>query len=172
VKKDIKKMMESLDFLGISNYAPMSSRIQLSEFENGAIIFEKELAILGINLTTLRKKNPKLVFTYSELGIGGGFRFFDNKAKTPSEAAATPNAGITYQYSKTTDPWATPQMTAFKHHYYKQLVAWRQASRTYRVDHVNLWNVASWDHLGVYSEEYRDDVVVKIVKAWNDRCIR
>lgn len=174
-RQSIQKLLRKADYIGISNYAPLTHAVHTYEFQNGILIFNKELQALGISVNDLYNTRSRFSIHYAEIGIGGGTQ--DNvPARNTTEAAASPYAGILGPYDLRTDPWKSNAMTMFKRLYYKQLIKWcsQNTGPDFHVSHVNLWNVASWDHLGIYHESstdtgsYRDMVVSKMLKDWND----
>lgn len=172
--KGARVLVENVDFVGISGYSKVTPELATNEFQYAAFVFEKELRMFGIDLRKVISK-PGVEFHYSEFGIGGA-SCSRVVAKTVEEVGKCPYYGIHDQYNASTDPWKNPALRDYVVKYYKQAVRWaaQGTGPEFKVSQIYVWNVASWDVMGIYhysysrDGSYKNDEVIKIVKQWND----
>lgn len=87
-------------------------------------------------------------------------------------------------YTRKLDPWrlflpynVAVGTRAFMHEWWEAAALWlaRKGGPTWRVDHVFMWNLNSWDLLGVHMESttkegsYRDEAVYRTIRGHNLR---
>lgn len=65
-------------------------------------------------------------------------------------AAKQPWAGIAGTYEASRDPWQRGDLAAFRREFYQNTMRWLSSpgSRTYPVNEVFVWGMASWDMFG------------------------
>lgn len=91
---------------------------------------------------------------YSEYGLGGGTSPAGNRrAYSAEQAAHTPFYGMFGPYVKLEDPWSnSAAVRDYMHSFYRRTLQWlRQGGGpTYPIHACFLWNLGSWDVLGIY----------------------
>lgn len=171
-------LMNNIDFLGISSYPEVTPELTTSEFQGSAFILEGELRMMGIEIQEVLRMNPNMEFHFSEFGIGGA-GCDSQLAPNVASAGRCPFFGVFEQYKEKTDPWKSLEMKTYLAKYYTRAVQWAAAGTgpTFKVSQVYVWNVASWDAMGIYHDStsisgtYRNMDVVRVVKDWNDKGI-
>lgn len=92
-------------------------------------------------------------------------------ASNPAWAAKQPWAGIAGNYDASRDPWKRGDLAGFRREFYQKTMQWLSSPgmKTYPVNEVFVWGMASWDMFGVYRESmyYRDQSVVQEAAAYN-----
>jgi hypothetical protein len=68
--------------------------------------------------------------------------------------AKQPWAGISGTYEASRDPWKRSDLAAFRREFYQKTMQWLASpgSRTYPVNEVFVWGMASWDMFGIYPD--------------------
>ena len=92
---------------------------------------------------------------YNEFGCGGGASVSgDAPARTVEDAEAYPFFGVYGPYTRKLDPWRNylpagvlSGTRQYQQRWYAAACLWllRKGGPTWRVDHVFLWNLNSWD---------------------------
>lgn len=170
-------LLSSLNFLGISAYAPLDLDFSQNALQNSAFNFVSEMSkALNTNMDRLIRQHG-IEIHYVEFGVGGG-QDAQGQAPTqdPSEAAKKPWAGVFGPYSKSKDPWTlTPSVGNFMRSYYDKVLGWlgEGSGPTYQIKACHLWSQSSWDVLGIYPESttyegsYLDPTVARKVQLHN-----
>lgn len=174
---DIAQLLNDIDFLGMSSYPTTSAFPSPSDFGNAARALASEFTLFHFDLLAW-SNNPAKEFHFSEFGVGG--KACDGRvATTPDMAVACPFYGIEGDFKAITNPWGPTHMQSWLGSYYGQLATWASQGTgpDIKVTAIYVWNVASWDVMGIYHAStsvegsYKSDAVVRIVKKWNDHKI-
>lgn len=168
---DIQQMFKGMDFVGMSSYPSMSEIDNVLNFANGVRTLAKEFLIVGVDISKFPTQGISLHF--SEFGIGGASCDGNNfVATTPEKAMLCPWFGVHGPFQRETNPWQSAAMKKFQTYYYQQLSRWVEdgTDKTFPIDAIYIWNVASWDVAGIYKDSssvngtYRNEAVVEILK--------
>jgi len=99
------------------------------------------------------------------------------QAPNPNWAAKQPWAGITYagSYDPSRDPWKRGDLAQFRREFYTKTMQWLSSPgiRTYQVNEIFVWGMASWDLFAIYPEtsssagSYRDSGLVAEIGKHN-----
>jgi hypothetical protein len=170
----VYKLLNSIDFLGMSSYPITSVIPALDDFQTGVFPLADEFRMLGVDFAKLVNR-PNFELHFSEFGNGGA-SCSGGPATTPSAAVGCPYFGIFGDFQSVTNPWASTQMKDFITKYYQQATRWASGGTgpTFKVTNVYIWNVASWDVTGIYHSSYNEQGsyvvpgVVAALKEWND----
>jgi hypothetical protein len=163
-RPSIQKLLDSVDFVGISNYCSVDIPVRPTNFMRGMNSMLEELNEHGLKLSTDKEIH------FSEVGIGGGDNYGSERkpAKNPLLSARAPYSGIRGRYRRADDPWKTPVMEALRNDYYAGLSEFLSSqTSSHKVTRVFLWSSDSWDVNGIYSPEYRSDTIVDFIKSYN-----
>lgn len=175
----VYNLFSSSDFVGISAYSPFSASFGTDQLEVSVWQFESSLKAINPALVSFIRPNSGKELHYSEFGLGGGRGEGGCcPARSPAEVAQTPFNGISGPYIAHEDPWKNHDVREFMRRYYREASKFfmRGGGPTFHLDACFLWNLGSWDVLGIYPEStvngqgsYRDEVVVEVVKNHNQR---
>lgn len=165
-KAAMRRLLERIDFLGVSSYHWMHSTPRASDFEAAIGQFVMEWSYRDLPLP------EGLPLAFSEFGIGGGWRGNDGArpARSRLEAALHPWSGIYAAYDAELDPWQRPELRAFRREFFDRLLEFlEKQSGPHRVEAAYLWNVGSWDVLGLFPgmEPYADEVTIDRLRSHN-----
>eukprot|EP00775_Hariotina_reticulata_P004880 gene4880-5125_t len=182
-KLAVQALYNAVDFIGISGYPRFQG--QISDMEDASQAFDRELSLFGVNLLQLVNRGGK-EFIFNEFGTGGGVSpTGDTPARTAQQAANMPYFGVYGAYTRNLDPWRSylPENILcgtrdYLEDWYAAAAIWlsRKGGPTWRVDHVFLWNLNSWDVLGVHMQSttkegtYRNKAVAATVRRHNLNC--
>lgn len=162
---NLKKLIESLDFIGFSAYKGIKAYKGPKQFEDAIWDFLKELKSFKVQIP----KGKEIHF--SEIAIGGGASKYDGKTRATkfSEALGSPYSGIHTIYNKTTDPWQIPEVKRARHIYYEKLFHYLKNKKQYNLKRAYLWNVGSWDFLSIYpgTYGYEDYYLIRLLLEHN-----
>lgn len=164
----VQRLVNRLDFLGLSAYRETHGAPTAFDFREAIRRFLLDWTYQDLSLPN------GLPLTFSEVGIGGGRR--DNDGRLPAqsalEAALHPWSGVFGVYDAATDPWRHPELRDFRRAYFTVLLDFlsNQVASS-RVTKVFLWNIDSWDVLGLFPgmEPYRDEAIVDVLRTHNRR---
>ena len=147
----VKRLLDTVDFYGISNYARTPAQISAVDLESGTRKQEAEFAAMGIDLAKQIAK-PGKFFIWNEFAIGGGISECGNVTATNGvDAGLFPWLGATSTYTKATDPWQNPTVGAYMRDYYRKgLQLLGLGGINYKVSGAFIWNVVSWDVQGIH----------------------
>ena len=170
-------LLSSLDYIGISAYAPLELNFDRNSLQNSAFNFVQEMSrAVNTDMDALIRRHG-IALHYVEFGVGGGEDATGQRpTRDPSEAARKPWAGVFGPYSKSKDPWTlTPSVGDFMRSYYDKVLSWLEqgAGPTYQIMACHLWSLSSWDVLAIYPESttdegsYLDPIVAKKVQLHN-----
>lgn len=177
----IHELFGNVDFVGISAYIPQKRLdFQPCDMETLMRQMDREFAFYNLTLRKLADEGKEI--HWIEFGIGGGdSQNGDRIATDPLQAAYYPYFGIGGRYTRALDPWTTyaPEqpnaVRDYMHHYYNATSQYLlQGGCDFRVDAVYMWNLGSWDVIGLYPDgsaegSYRDVGAVDIVIRHNAR---
>ncbi|KAL4440114.1 hypothetical protein ABPG75_003115 [Micractinium tetrahymenae] len=176
----IQSMFSAIDYVGLSAYIPQANiNFQPCDLEGLMTRLDQEFAFYGLTLKDLLAAGKEI--HWSEFGVGGGTSpQGDKKATTAEEAAYTPFFGMSGAYTRAKDPFILYDLSQpspvrdYARYFYNQTAAYlRQGGCDYRVGHVYVWNLPSWDVQALYplsttSEgSYRDPAIVATINALN-----
>ncbi len=155
--KELQLLLDSINFLGFSAYAPISRWVGVKHFNRYIKNFRKEISRKGLELS----RSLDLIF--SEIGLGGGNWLNDGKTpgKTISEVAGAPYAGI-HRFNGSNNPWSNLRLKLFRRRYFLKLKNFLNKPNS-PVKSAHIWNAGSWDIHGIYpgTEVFRDLDLVK-----------
>ena len=115
----VKRLLDTVDFYGISNYARTPATISPVDLESGTRKYEAELAEMGINLKAQISK-PGKFWIWNEFAIGGGISECGNvTASNGPDAGLFPWLGSTSTYTAATDPWKNAGVREYMRDYYR-----------------------------------------------------
>lgn len=173
----ISDLFRHSDFIGISAYKPMSVYFVPEDFEQAVWEFKQNLEMVHPSLVQFLDPNTGKELHYSEFGIGGGASSDGKRpVKSAEQAALLPFYGVRGPYRRSTDPWQTPWVRAFMRRFYEQAAKYFSGGGgpTFHIQACFMWNLASWDVLGIYPEStivgqgsYRDEHVAVVIAAHN-----
>lgn len=176
----VRELYSSVDFIGISAYPRYKGK--MTDMEDSTQMFDQELKVFGVDLAKLVNVDKK-EFVFNEFGIGGGASVSgDQPARTVQQASDGPFFGVYGPYTRKLDPWRlflpVNVLVGTREYLYDWFGAasiWlaKKGGPTWRVDHVFMWNLNSWDLQGIHMESttkegsYRDETVYKIIRSHN-----
>jgi hypothetical protein len=131
------------------------------------------LQLFGVDVAWLTQKGGKEL-VYNEFGCGGGASVSgDAPARTVEDAQSYPFFGVYGPYTRKLDPWRNylpagvlSGTRQYQQRWYAAACLWllRKGGPTWRVDHVFLWNLNSWDvQVGVCAAFFWVVVVVVVL---------
>jgi hypothetical protein len=107
---DIRRLLSSVDLIGISCYPRVSAYPKPAEFEVCADKFAEEVGAMGFDLMKWAAA-PGKRFVFNELGLGGGMNPCKGvPATTRADAGNYGWQGTGYPWQKETDPWSNPEI--------------------------------------------------------------
>ncbi|KAL4438699.1 hypothetical protein ABPG77_006303 [Micractinium sp. CCAP 211/92] len=148
----IQSLFNAIDYVGLSAYIPQSDiHFQPCDLEGLMSRLDQEFTFYGLTLKGLLAAGKEI--HWSEFGVGGGTSpQGDQKAATAEEAAYTPFFGMSGAYTRAKDPFILYDLSQpspvrdYARYFYNQTAAYlRQGGCDYRVAHVYIWNLPSWD---------------------------
>lgn len=167
---DMKDLISSVDFVGLSAYAPIKVRLKRKHFRRSLKQLVSSLSTYNLSLPV---KKPVY---YIEVGLGGG-SYKNNgksKAKNPRQAAKNPYAGIWDLSNPNNHPWKSNKMKNYRFLYHKKLMEFINQQNNHAKSIKNpvikayLWNANSWDPFGLYqnNEVYQDQQIIDYYKSY------
>ncbi len=162
----MRRLLEVIDFLGISAYHWMHSTPSVADFREAVRHFVMEWSYRDLPLP------DGLPLVLSEFSVGGGWRENDGTrpARSRLEAALHPWSGIYGAYDAEIDPWRQPDLHAYRREFFDRLIEFLASqSQSHPVESAYLWNVGSWDVLGLFPgmEPYADSTIIERLRAHN-----
>ncbi|KIY93651.1 hypothetical protein MNEG_14310, partial [Monoraphidium neglectum] len=109
-------------------------------------------------------------------GIGGGETGdYKTPARNARAVAAAPYWGVDGRYESWKDPWNRGDNRAFLRRFYDATVQFAKqgGGPTYRVKGIFLWNIISYDVVGIHylsssnSGSYRDTAISNALRSYN-----
>jgi len=146
----IRKLLASVDVLGVSCYARASAYPKPRELESCAVKYDAELKAMGFDLKAWYAK-PGKRFIYNEFALGGGIsECGDTPAKTRAEAGRFSWLGGTSTFTQAINPWKDPVIAAYNKDWYKAAFElFRRGGVQYDISGVYLWCVCVGVGVGV-----------------------
>ena len=115
----IKKLLNTVDVLGVSCYARTSADPQPVELESCAVKYDAELKAMGFDLHKWAAQ-PGKRFIYNEFALGGGVsECGDTPATTREEAGRFSWLGGTSTFTKAIDPWKMDVVKTYARDWYQ-----------------------------------------------------
>lgn len=140
------------DFVGISNYLPVSRYASKSMFETQLHRVKRELMKVGMHGIPL---------FYNEIGLGGKGSF--------EEMLIAPYAGIGGQYDYQSSPWSDFNKRIYRRDYFRALLSF--LGDTSELEGVFLWNLDSFDVQGIYhyTRGHHSEEIIQLIKTYNQK---
>ena len=147
----IRDLINSLDFLGISNYARGSPNPVGADMESAVRKYAAELKEMGIDLKKWRDQ-PGKKFIFNEFGLGCGISECGNvPATTRAECGRFPWLGATKTFSPELNPFSNPINRGYAADYYDVAMDYaKKGGLEFKVDGMYLWSIVSWDVCGIH----------------------
>eukprot|EP00878_Enallax_costatus_P019655 GHUV01020738.1.p1 GENE.GHUV01020738.1~~GHUV01020738.1.p1 ORF type:complete len:247 (+),score=45.06 GHUV01020738.1:1913-2653(+) len=156
VLADTKKLLDTVDFIGVSNYARAPANPQPSDLEGSTAKLLAEFKAMGINLDPYfllsSGRSGSKAFIWNEYGLGGGISSCGDTPGKDAKIGLFPWLGVTSSYNQKLDPFKqSAAAKAYLIKYYDSALKVLQSGGVkYRVDGAYLWNVGSWDVQGIH----------------------
>ena len=157
-------LIKAADFVGISCYAKVSVPPVAGDFTATLQRFAGEFAEAGCPIP---KAKP---LRFTEIGLGGGGFDKDYKLTVPSPA---PEGMAKAAFFGTADleknPWRSEPLRAFRRQWHAAALDFlRTQPAEWKVESAWLWSFGSWDVHGLEQRDFRDEEIVKWIRAHND----
>ncbi|MEW5304148.1 MAG: hypothetical protein WDW36_006780 [Sanguina aurantia] len=171
-KDSIVNLLNTVGFVGISAYHSLPVDITANDMQASALGFFQEFSAFGIDVQSIVIKRG-IELHYSEFGLGGGSSFANKVPAANVQAAANnPWEGVSGAYNAAADPFLTnPRLAAYQRQFYQATLAWlmQGSGPQVRIHACFMWNVDSWDVLGIYPESsaYRNEGIARQIAAHN-----
>ena len=157
--KDVQRLIDSCDFLGFSNYRPVSVPPVKQDFEASVAYFLSELRRLDLSMP------GNMPLHFSEVGLGGAAAGADDQ--DPPGVAATPYAGPRYG---AVSPWADPELRSLRRKYHAALLEYLDdPTGPQPVTAAFLWSHTSWDPMNERSAANFDREIFAAIRRHNQR---
>ncbi|KAF6265946.1 hypothetical protein COO60DRAFT_770702 [Scenedesmus sp. NREL 46B-D3] len=168
--REVRRLFQKVDFIGVSAYAAVPRYPSLSDLETSLRKVDQELGLFGMSLKGLGKE-----IIYSEYGLGGGQTGdYQTPAQSSYNVAASPYWGVTGVYTPSNDPWQNSDNRQFMRSYYQLTTEYaKRGGVDYPVEGIFLWNIISYDVLGIHymsttnQGSYRDNIVSTTITRHN-----
>jgi hypothetical protein len=159
-----QKLIDEIDFLGISAYHRVNVPTSPDDFDWGIRDFMQELADVGVEVP------HRLPLHFCEFGLGGKPprpHEVHNDEEELAAIARDPWSGVP---NNEVNPWSKPSNADFRRKYYQAFVAFLQNQPgPYHVEEVGLWSMGSWCPHGILVPQSRDQAIVDLIDAHNRR---
>ncbi|KIZ04437.1 hypothetical protein MNEG_3525 [Monoraphidium neglectum] len=170
----IRRLLKSVDVLGVSCYARTSADPQPVELESCAVKYDAELSAMGFDLKAWTNL-PGKSFIYNEFALGGGISECGNTpATTREEAGRFSWLGGTSTFTKSIDPWKVNTIQQYNRDWYQAAFKLlKNGGINYKLSGVFLWNVVSWDVQGIHPASssgegtFKDEVISQQIREYN-----
>eukprot|EP00798_Chlamydomonas_sp_ICE-L_P013213 gene13213-19048_t len=152
-------LLSSVEFIGISAYAPLPVDFTTNQLQNSAFQFYQGFQDVGINLEYIMQQKG-IELHYVEYGLGGGTsQNGDGVVRSASQAAAKPFWGVFGVYRENRDPWQYAPVREFMETFWEKTLEWLKddGGPTYKLAGCYIWNLASWDVLAVHPESTNEE---------------
>jgi len=143
---DARKLLQSVDVIGISCYPRVSVNPKAAEIEVCATRVDEELAAMSFDLKRWAGEPGKRLIL-NELGLGGGTHPCKGvPATSRTEAGNFGWMATGYPWTKETDPWSIPEMRQYRRDWHAAALQLLQSGGVrYPIKGAYLWSILSHD---------------------------